>query len=290
MNNFPEEFLKFLDDSQKHLSSDSISQFASSNNNLTESELEFLEDHLSNCKNCRENLNNIFDEKLYKSKTTFEIDVNLSTKNLLNFTDNEKKIDGIISKENNEFYLTFVKLPSYLENANIRISLPGGNLIIRTFLSKLNKKYKIESEEDIDLRNNSKVYIDFSVNKVKSPGSLKNKVYKYWYVFTTVVLVIILYLIIKPGKTNQVQSGEDIKQNHKVIIGSSIAEKESNLKLDTVTAKEKIVKTNRIPSQIKVEPEFRNNSFLENYVNMNKENGIIINPVIGDTLRKQITF
>ncbi len=288
MNDFPEEFLKFLDDSRKHLSTAAISQFVNSSNELTENELEFIGEHLNKCKNCRENLNNIFDEALDKNKTTFEFNVNLSTRNLLNFTDNEKQIDGIISKENDEFYLTFLKLPSYLENENIRISLASENLIIRITPVNLNKKYKIDTDNDIDLRDITKVNIDFIIKHVKRSVSLKNKVYKYWYTYTVIIALVVYLLIFQPNKNNPVQPAKEIIPKPNIIIDTPVVKKVP--KIDTVISKKEIAEQPKSPLQTKLAPEFKNNSKLEGLVNKFKDNGIIINPAIGDTLKKQIYF
>lgn len=293
MNDFPEEFLKFLDDSRKHLAISAISQFVNSSDLLTVTELEFIGEHLNKCKNCTENLNNIFDEALEKNKTTFEINVNLSTKNLLNFTDNEKQIDGIISKENNEFYLSFLKLPSYLENENIRISLASENLIIRITPVNLNKKYKIDTDNDIDLRDSTKVNIDFIIKHVKRSVSLKNKVYKYWYIYTSVIFLIIYLIISQSVENNPTHPSEEYKPKPKIIIDTPVVKKDSVAEIDTVITKEEIAeipKTPKTPPKTKLAPEFKNNSRLESLVDKFKDNGIIINPGIGDTLKKQIYF
>ena len=290
MNDFPEEFLKFLDDSRKHLSAAAISQFVNSADSLTISELEFIGEHLNKCKNCREYLNNIFDEALEKNKTTFEIHVNVSTKNLLNFTDNEKQIDGIISKENNEFYLSFLKLPSYLENENIRVSLTSENLIIRITPVNLNKKYKIDTDKDIDLRDSTEVYIDFIIRHVKRSASLKSKIYKYWYTYTAVIALIIYLIIFQPVKNNPTKLSKEFNPKPKAVIDTPVVKKDTAAKIDTAVSKEEIAETPKAPLQTKLAPGFKNDSHLESLVNKFKGNGIIINPGLGDTLKKQIYF
>ncbi|MEJ2617956.1 MAG: hypothetical protein P8Z35_23575 [Ignavibacteriaceae bacterium] len=143
MNNFPEELLKYLDDSKKHLSTKAISHFITSNTELDDNEIKFFEEHLNECKICRENLYKIFDEEINEGKNSYQIDINLSTKNHINFTDKEKNIEGILSKEDEFFYLTFINLPHYLIKQNIRIKFPENDLIIRIVSAELNRKYKV---------------------------------------------------------------------------------------------------------------------------------------------------
>ncbi len=156
MNNFPEQFLKYLDDSKKHISGEGISKYADINSDLTEAERIFIEEHIDKCKSCQEKLNQFFDEAVEKEKKSFEIDAALSTNNYLNFTDNENNIDGIISKEDDIFYLNFIKLPQYLENGSIRLYIPVNGIIIRIVSAKSNKKYKIESSGEFKFKKHSK--------------------------------------------------------------------------------------------------------------------------------------
>ncbi len=296
MNNFPEELLKFLDDSKKHLSKDAISKFVNSHSDLNESEIKFFEEHLNECKICKENLYKIIDEAIDETKTTYEINVNLSTKNHLNFTDSEKNIEGILSKDEDTLYLTFIDLPSYLAYQNIRVSVPDNNLIIRIVSAELNKKYRVNTNEDINFRNNSAVFLDVSSRRSKASRISAKSGYKYLYISAAAILIIItIYLlIINPNNTKQDKLTEIVKSNPIVMADSVPAKTEDTIQnIDTAKPNEQKLqvvdkKSSQVP--VKVPAEFKSNSYLERYVNKDKENGIIINPEIGDTMRKQITF
>lgn len=290
MSNNEQEFFKLTDNSRKHLSITAISNYVNLNNDFTDSELKFIEEHLNRCKICRENLNDIFDQEFDKDNKEYEIDVNMSTRNHLNFIENERNIDGIISKDDDSFYLIFVKLPSYIENKNIRISLQESGLIIRIVSACTNKKYKMYSGENVNLKNNSRVYIEVGKQAKKSISS-KNKVSRYWYTLASVLIIAVIYFIaIHQGKTKQTKSAEKVKPDLMVFADSQNVKKGNVQKPDTVKGKDQVIGKTSSALQVKVAPEFKNNSFLEAYVNRSKENGIIIAPVNGDTLSRQITF
>ncbi len=295
MNNFPEELLKFLDDSKKHLSLNAISQYLNSFNIFNENEIKFFEAHLNECKICKENLYKIFDEELEKSQTNYKINVNLSTKNHLNFTDKENNIEGIVSKEGEIFYLTFINLPHYLLRQNLRVSIPENGLIIRIAAADLNKKYEVYTNEDLNLRNNTEVVLDVNIRKIKNPKRVYKNTNKFLYASAAVFLIFItIYLlIINPNQTKRTKLIKIVEPASKAIADSVPVYADTIRNLDTskhVEEKVQVAEKNIPQLPAKISPEFKNNSYLENYVNKDKENGIIINPGIGDTMRKQITF
>ena len=295
MNNFPEELLKYLDDSKKHLSFNAISQFVNSNNDLTENEIKFFEEHLNECKICKANLYKIFDEEISEAKTSYIIDVNLSTKNHLNFTDNEKNIEGILTKEDDSYYLTFINLPHYLIRQNIRIKIPENDLVVRIVSSELNRKYKVDTSGEINFRNNSEVLLDVKIRKLKGSAAFSKKNYRYLYFSAAAALVIVtIYLLIATPNQPKETSLTGIEEpNSEMVTDSVPAKKDTIQKPDTVKPKEpekQIVEEKGTLSEVKIPPQFKDNSYLERLVNKNKENGIIMNPAIGDTMRKQITF
>lgn len=294
MNNFPEELLKFLDDSKKHLSLNAISQFVNSYNELNENEIKFFEEHLNDCKICKENLYKKYDEEIDKAKTSYEINVNLSTKNHLNFIDKEMNIEGIISKDDGTFFLTFINLPYYLVRQNIRITFPSNDLIIRVVSAELTKKYKISTIDDINLRNNSKVSLAVKITNGKNSGlSQKNK-YKYLYASAAAVLIILtVYLLIaNPDQSKETKITEIEKPD--LMDTDSVPVKQDTIqKIDTIKPTEQkieIVEKKNPQPKVKISPEFKDNSYLERLVKRDEVKGIIITPEIGDTTRKQITF
>ena len=295
MNNFPEELLKYLDDSKKHLSLKAISQFINSNNDLSESEVKFFEEHLNECKACKEHFYKIFDEELSEAKTSYNINVNLSTKNHLSFTDNEKNIEGILSKEEDSFYLTFINLPHYLTGQNIRIKIPETDIVVRIVSSELNRKYKVDISGDISLRNNSEVQLDVKIRKLKSSGSLTKKNFRYLYISAAAVLIIatIYLLIVKPEQPKETESVQIEKPDSPVITDSAPVKKDTLQKPDTAMQSSQVKKEpeKKNPQvNAKIPSEFKDNSYLEHLVDRDKAKGIIIDPAIGDTMKKQITF
>ncbi len=291
MNNFPEQFLKYLDDSKKHISDQGISKYADINSDLTEAERIFIEEHIDKCKNCQEKLNQFFDEAVEKEKKSFEIDAALSTNNYLNFTDTENNIDGIISKEDDILYLNFIKLPQYLENGSIRLYIPDNGTIIRIVSAKSNKKYKIENSENLSLRNIPKVYIDIVANKFKVTAASKKKNYILLYTGIGFLILITIFLLGKhPEEGNRIKITEESLPLYDSAINMNRNQGMQSHSPDTSNVKEQIAGKVNPGLPVKIAPEFRDNSYLENIITKNKDNGIIITPEIGDTLRKQIYF
>ncbi|MFZ0453288.1 MAG: hypothetical protein WAM24_06010 [Ignavibacteriaceae bacterium] len=294
MNNFPEELLKYLDDSKKHLSLKAISQFVNSNNDLNENEIKFFEEHLSECKICKENLYRIFDEEISEGKTTYQVDVNLSTKNHINFTDAEKNIEGILSKEDELYYLTFINLPHYLMRQNLRLKFPGNDLVVRIVSSELNRKYKVITGGEINFRNEFEVLLDVRIRKNKNSGFSKKK-YRFLYIFAAAVLIgaTIYLLIAKPEQPKETSSTEIEKPDTEMLFDSVPVQTDTVQKQDITKPEEQEKQSaEKINPQslVKIPPQFKNNSYLERLVDKYKDNGIIINPAIGDTLKKQINF
>ena len=295
MNNFPEELLKYLDDTKKHLSLKAILHFVASYNELNENEIKFFEEHLNECKICKENLYKIFDEEISEGKNSYQIDVNLSTKNYINFTDKEKNIEGILSKDDEFFNLTFINLPHYLIRQNVRIKFPENNLVVRIVCSELNRKYKVSTVSEINFRNETEVLLDVKISKVNGSRSFSKKNYRFIYMLVASVLIIatIYLLIANPEQPKETSSTEIEKPDSEVSVNTSPVKTDTVQKPDTTkpAEQEKQVAEKRNPHlNVKIPPEFKNNSNLERLVNKYKENGIIIMPVIGDTLRKQIRF
>ncbi len=291
MNNFPEQFLKYLDDSKKHISDQGISKYADINSDLTEAERIFIEEHIDKCKSCQEKLNQFFDEAVEKEKKSFEIDAALSTNNYLNFTDTENNIDGIISKEDDILYLNFIKLPQYLENGSIRLYIPGDGILIRIVSAKSNKKYKIEASENLSLRNIPKVYIDTVVNKFKVTAISKKKNYIFWYSGAGFLILIAIFLLARHSEGgNRVNLTTSSRPLYDSAINMDRNQGVQSQSSDSSNLKGEIAEKVNPTRQVKIAPEFRDNSYLENIITKNKDNGIIISPEIGDTLRKQIYF
>ncbi len=295
MNNFPEELLKYLDDSKKHLSLKAISHFVNSYNDLNENEIKFFEKHLNECKICKENLYKIFDEEIKEGKTGYQVDINLSTKNHINFTDTEKNIEGILSKEDEFFYLTFINLPHYLVRQNLRVNFPENNLVVRIVSSELNRKYEVSTSGEINFRNESEVLLDVKIRKVKNPRTFSKRSYGYIYISAALVLIVatIYLLIANPEQPKETSSTEIEKPDSEMLVDSSPVKIDTVRKPDTTKPEERekqVAEKKNPPLQIKTPPEFKNNSYLERLVDKYKENGIIIVPVIGDTLKKQIRF
>ena len=295
MNNFPEELLKYLDDSKKHLSLKAISHFVTSNTELNENEIKFFEKHLNECIICKEKLYKIFDEEINKGKNSYQIDVNLSTKNHINFIDKEKNIEGILSKENELFYLTFINLPHYLIKQNLLIKFPENDLSIRIISSELNKKYKVSPKDEMNFRNESKVLLDIKIRNVINPGAFSKKSYKFIYISVAVVLVVVtIYLLIaNPEQPKETSSTEIEKPDTEMLVDTTPVKIDTVQKPDSTTLQEQekqVAEKELSPLQVKIPPEFKNNYYLERLVDKYKANGIIIIPVIGDTLRKQIRF
>ena len=295
MNNFPEELLKYLDDSKKHLSLNAISQFVNSYNELNENEKKFLKEHLNDCKICKENLNKKFDEEINKAKTSYEINVNLSTKNHLNFTEKEMNIEGIVSKDDGTFYLTFINLPHYLVRQNIRLTFPSNDLVVRVVAAELAKKYKISTTDDINFRNNLKVSLAVKITDSKNSGlSPKNK-YRYLYASAAAVLIILtIYLLIANPEQSEENRIKEIEKPALIINTDSVSDKQDTIqKMDTLKPTEQKIEVagqNNPQQKVKIPPEFKDNVSLEKLVKRDEEKGIIISPEIGDTTKKQITF
>ena len=291
MNNFPEQFLKYLDDSKKHVSDNGISKYADINSDLTEAERIFIEEHIDKCKSCQEKLNQFFDEVVEKEKKSFEIDAALSTNNYLNFTESDNNIDGIISKEDETFYLNFIKLPQYLENGSIRLYIPVNGILIRIVSAKSNKKYKIENSENLSLRNIPKLYIDIVANKFKVTAASKKKNYILWYTCIGFLILIAIFFLGKhPEEGNKIKLTGESRPLYDSAINTHRNQNVESNNPDTSGIKKEIAEKINPGLPVKIAPEFRDNSYLENIITKNKDNGIIITPEIGDTLRKQIYF
>jgi hypothetical protein len=310
MNNIPEELFKFLDDTGKHLSADAILQYIKINSELKEKESDFIEEHLDGCSICSENFRISYDEEmdLDERKKTLEVNVDFASENHLNFIDKEKNIDGIISREGDGFFLIFVKLPPFLEKENVRISFPNSSLIIRIVSIKLNKRYNLNNSESLNLKEISRVYLDYiykqKINPIKTLRKERSKRnYKYLYFSALAALIILaLYFILRPS--NQISKIQENKPKvTSNVVPDSLPAKKEIMKPDTTAAvksettgiKDLALKENKIESKkpavkIKVPPEFRDNYVLDGLVNKSKSSNIIISPAIGDTLKKQITF
>jgi len=250
---------------------------------------------LNECRICKENLNKIFDEEIKEGKDSYQIDVNLSTKNHINFTDKEKNIEGILTKENEFFYLTFINLPYYLMGQNLLIKFPENELIVRIVSSELNRKFKVSTGSGINFRNESKVLLDVKIRKVRNPGAFSKKNYRFVYISVAVFLIIatIYLLIANPEQPKETSSMEIEKPDSEMLVDTTPSNTDTVQKADTTKSEEQEKQAAEIknpPPQVKIPSEFKNNSYLERLVDKYKENGIIIIPVVGDTLTKQIKF
>ncbi len=64
MENMFEEYSKFLDETTNHLSQQTLATYINLQDQLSDKEKQFISNHLTECKECSESFNKIFDEDL----------------------------------------------------------------------------------------------------------------------------------------------------------------------------------------------------------------------------------
>ena len=119
----------------------------------------------------------------------------------------------------------------------------------------------------------------------------KKRNYIFWYSGAGFLILIAIFLLARhPEEGNRVNLTKESRPLNDSAINMNRNQGMQSHSPDTSNVKEQIAEKVNPGLPVKIAPEFRDNSYLENIITKNKDNGIIISPEIGDTLRKQIYF
>lgn len=301
MENFLIEYSKFLDDTNSHLSLQTLATHINLPNQLSDKEKLFISNHLAECSECSGSFDLIFDEDL-------ELDRKKNVISLFRQFDNEEEDavtfrseDSLVEIEltklsKTDFNLRFISLPSRLkgERAALKVS---SKYILRVLAMDMETMFIIHSEDGI-LSLDSFELVSLTappvipvIPKMEKPERERKF---YWYIAAAAVIfvsIVFIYFVTKSGSklqnpNEQPQVITDLTPNQKPIRES-----------DTASTKHSQPTRENVPqnTQQSTAPDrdfFAANSYLENFINKSNTDSLveIIAPATGADVHMPVTF
>jgi hypothetical protein len=287
MENLSGEFSNLLDESQNHLSDNTISDYINSFSSLTRKETRFIENHINSCNECSSRFNLLFDENFESGQNRKKIEItpeklSAEDSDYKKFAETESGIEFSIRKENSDLVLIFLRTGKELQNCNCRLSNPEIGTIIRIVSLEAGKKYKIPAfSADIFST------IPFEIDYIKSPLSevpykrQSNKI--FWTVAiisVAIIAAVTLFYLLSPSQPDQ-------RLTKKTQLNAETTDKNIPEIHDTLLNEQ----IKKIP--VPIPPEFAINYTLENSLNRNLRSASqlkLITPPAGDTVRTHLHF
>ena len=300
MENFLEEYSKFLDGSGNHLSLKSLATYINLSGLLSEKEKQFISNHLTDCKQCINSFNLIFDEDL-------EIDGKKNVTSLFRQLENPddeavmfRSEDTLVEIEltrlsQSDFNLRFLSLPSRLmhERAALKVN---SEYILRVVSMDMETMYIIHSEKDL-MSIDSFELVSLTAPPViprvyKAEGPARSRKY-YWYAAAAMVIiaaVIMIYFASGSGQEFQTPD-ESTKVTTDLTPGQKPIRESDTAQTKVSNPKNEVPETRQ---QTLYEPDyFAVNTSLENFIGRNnRSNSLvdIVSPPVGAEVRMPVRF
>ncbi|MEO8399253.1 MAG: hypothetical protein ABI550_05475 [Ignavibacteriaceae bacterium] len=281
--NFLKEYSALLDESNKHLSFESISRYANLNELLSWKEKDFVKKHLKECSVCSKKFNVVFDEDFEFDEEAIRFDGLILQKNAVNsfqITHDEFEIE--IYKKGIENVLVFNLLSDRLKNCCVRL-LSGDKTFLRLTDAKEKIEYQISHfDKPSEIKN---IKLEFLQGKDQKKTDSKNfNVSYYWYAAAAIILVALGLAYFLPKESVMPEN------------------KKREIVLDTAKVKNNIIQNDSVEIPVKKNNEkliaynlsdFEENKILENFIDRNIRSSStikIISPEIGDTIKTPHVF
>jgi hypothetical protein len=298
MENLPPEYSKFLDETNSHLSLQTIATYINLPEQLDDKEKQFISNHLAKCRKCMDSFDHVFDEsiELEEKKNIISLyrRIEEQENGAVLFGNENGLVEIELTKLNEtDFNLRFVSLPPGLKGEKGALMV-NNKYILRILSMNMETLFIIHSEEDI-MKLASLELISLAALPVISQTKefRKDKKY-YWYAAAAMVIIVLfalIYFITKTGEKKQVQSEK------KQVVTSLTPGEKSVSESDTSTAKptepteqDVVEDTQRIPPDYNT---FAENITFENFINRKNTNGTrvaVTSPAIGQEVHMPVTF
>ncbi len=302
MENFLIEYSKFLDETNSHLSIQTLATYINLSDQLSDKEKQFISNHLAECSDCSRSFDLIFDEDL-------ELDGKKNVISLFRQPENPddeavifKSEDGLVEIElsklsQTDFNLRFISLPSRLNRERAALKV-FSKYILRVPSMEMENMFIIHSEEDImnldsfELVSLTAPPVIPVIPKVEKPER-STKI--YWYAAAAIVIfisIIFIYLTMKSG-SQLPNPGEQPQTITDLTPGQKPIRESDNAATRTPEPTQKSIPEN---NQQTTEPDhdvFAANVTLENFINRNNRSGSpveIVSPAIGADVKMPLTF
>jgi hypothetical protein len=298
MENFLAEYSKFLNETNKHLSLQSLATYINLPGQLSDKEKQFISNHLVDCKECSNSFNLIFDEDLEldgkKNVITLFRQLEGADDDLALFKSKEGLVEVEMEKiDSSDFNLRFLSLPSRLKNERAALKM-NSVYILRILEMDTGTIFIVKSERD--LINIDSLELVSLTAPTKIPVITKNEELEssskfYWYAAAAMIVIasaIFLYYANKSGNELQNQT-----EPTKIITGLTPGQKPMS---DYDTAKIKTpqpVKGDNEQTNEQPQNLFAANMTLENFIDRNERGDSqiqIVSPSVGAEVKMPVTF
>ena len=286
MENFVKKYSKLLEDSNQHLNYETIAAYINFYNDLSSKEKDFVKEHLSNCKECVEKYDEVFDEDFEFDDKTLSLNFHQTKvdEHKKYYQSNDGNIEIFISEENLKVSIKFLRLPDDLRNQNFRIST--GTKVLRILSAREDESYFFNQSIKLEDIREIKAYIlkTYITGKtISKSGSGR------YYLFAAAAVIIAVFVIGYFYFTPVEEKVITFNKNKTAVDSSFAGEVEQNNKNGLKKTGENLIAENQIN-----EEDFKVNPVLENFINRNvrsEEKEInIISPHLNDTLRVPFDF
>jgi hypothetical protein len=294
-----EEYSKLLDETQKHLSLQSLTAYINLPGHLGDKEKQFISNHLAECRQCSDAFNLIFDENLEIDEKKNEISLFRQLEN----TDNEPTLfrsdDRLVEIEitrltQSDFNVRFLSLPSKMKNEKAALKI-NSEYVLRLLFIDVDTMYIIHSQNDIV--NSDSVELVSLASPVVIPQFYKKPEPErtskfYWYTGAAMVILasaVFIYIITRPD--NKLPNQDEAPS----LLTNLTPEQKSVNESDTVSGIAQLPDKNEADKLQNAEPgadHYAENSSLETLIGSKKEDSTveIISPAIGASVQMPVRF
>ena len=301
MENFLSEYSKFLDETNHHLSLQTIATYINLYDSLSDKEKLFISNHLEACRECTESFNLIFDEDLELDgmKNVISLFRQLEDKEheAVTFRSADSLVEVEITRlSKNDINLRFISLPSRLKQERAALKV-NTKYILRVLAMDMETVFIIHSEEDI-MNLDSFELVSLTAPPVipeisKPAESVKvNKNFRYTVAVIIIALAVaVIYFTLKSGSSLQNQTVTTQTETGPTSRESQVGKSNTNPLNQTEPAEQNVAEKKRQPGN--VSDVFSPNADLENHmkiINSGNARLKIISPAVGTDVRMPVTF
>ncbi len=300
MDNISDEFSKLLDETKNHLSMQSLATYINLSDLLSDKEKRFISDHLTECPQCTNTFNSVFDEDLNPDENKNVTKLFRQPEEADNETAIMRSEDNLVEIEitrisQSDFNLRFLSLPSGFMDQRAAIKDDSG-YILRVLSMDTETMFIIHSDNDImNLGTFQLVTLAVPVSVPKILKSEKPiRITKYvWFAaaaVTIIAAVLIIYYATRSGE--EMQGGDESNQT---VIGLTPGQKpvgrtDSKASSEPLPSQQETVPVQQSPE---ISDKFAVNDFLESAMNKNSSGDSqveIISPSAGTTVKMPVRF
>lgn len=301
MENISEEYSKFLDETKRHLSLQSLATYINLRDLLSDKEKQFISNHLAECAQCGNAFNSVFDEDL-------DLD---EKKNVINLyrrpedSDDESVIfqseDTLVEIEisrisQSDFNLRFLSLPSGFREKKAAVKDDSG-YILRVLSMDTETMFIVQSENDIMNLGRFELVtlaVPAAIPLVLKSGRSVRSSKFVWLAAAAIVIfaaVLLIYYATQPGEEMQ----QDVDESSQIITSLTPGQQPMSM-ADTVSSVKPVPSEEEgapLPQNADIRDNFSLNEFLETAINKdNRSNSQIeiISPSTGATVKMPVRF